>query len=663
MGELESKVTGLSQEQRELLERRYRERAQERDSGRIRRRSSGAAAPLSFGQQRLWFLNQWEAASSAYNLSRVIRIDGPLDITALERSFTEVLRRHETLRTTFTAAAGNDSAVQVIHPPSAVTLRILSLTSFQGEEQDAEVVRLAQEEAGRPFDLVQGPVMRAVLLRLEAETHVLLLCIHHIATDGWSLTVFYRELFALYESFTKGQTSSLPELPVQYADFAAWQRHRLQGERLHKQLSYWREQLKDLATLNVPADHPRPPMQTFTGASYAFHLPQQLVDGLKAFNRREGATLFMKLLAAFQALLHRYTGQDDIVVGSPIAGRTHVDTEGLIGFFVNTLVLRTDASGDPTFLELLQRVQRAALQAYDHQEIPFEKLVEELRPPRDSSRNPLFQVVFALQSASRPLPALTPLKLSRLNPPKTVSRFDIELHLEEVEEGIEGLFIYNTSLFEAETIGRMAAHFRTLLEGIVAGPDTRLSELPLLSAVEKHQLLYEWNDTQTDYPRNSCVHEVFEVQAEAAPDAPAVAYGSDQLTYRQLNELANRLAQHLRGLGVGPDARVGVCMERSIRMIVALLGILKAGGAYVPMDSSYPRERLGFMLEDSSACVLLTEENMLPHLPERRARTLCLDHWLDGELFDDYSCENFDSGAEAGSLACVFYTSGSTGTA
>src|SRR5437667_1440089 len=443
-----------------------------------------------------------------------------------------------------------------------------------------------REEAVCPFDLVTGPLLRAKLLRMGPEKHLLPLTIHHIVSDGWSLGVLHQELFTLYEAFILGHSSPRSELPIQYEDFAVWQRQYLQGDLLAGQLDYWRQQLKDLTTLDLPTDRPRPPMQTFTGATHEIHLPLTLVKDLKLLGRKEGATLFMTLLAAFQTLLHRYSGQDDIVVGTPIAGRTQVEVEGLIGFFVNMLVLRTDASGDPAFRELLKRVKKVALGAYAHQYIPFEKVVEELHPRRDPSRNPLFQVVFALQNSPRPSPPFSGLKVSTIAAYRNI-RFDLEVHLTEVDDGLHGLFVYNTRLFEAQAIARMARHFRSVLEGIAENPELRLSELPMLTPEERHQLLVEWNQTETQYPRDACIHELFETQANAAPDALAIAFGNQRLTYRQLNERSNQLAHHLRALGVGPNVLVAVCIERSMEMIVGSRSILKAGGPYVPLDLSH----------------------------------------------------------------------------
>src|SRR5205809_2730976 len=432
-------------------------------------------APLSFAQQRLWFLAQLEPRCPAYNISSAIQIDGPLDYAALERSLTEMSRRHETLRTTF--ATEDATPVQIIHPPTELKLQQLDFTTVSEEQREKEARRLMREEAVCSFDLVTGPLLRAKLLRMEPEKHLLLLTIHHIVSDGWSMGVLHQELFTLYEAFIHGQSSPLSELPIQYADFAVWQRQYLQGDLLAEQLDYWREQLKDLTTLDLPTDRPRPPMQTFTGATHEIHLPLTLVKDLNLLGRKEGATLFMTLLAAFQTLLHRYSGQDDIVVGTPIAGRTRAEFQGLIGVFVNAVVLRTNLSGNPTFNEVLARVREMVLGAHAHQDLPFEKVVEELHPRRDPSRNPLFQVAFALQNTPRPSPPFSGLKVSTIAAYRNI-RFDLEVHLTEVDDGLHGMFVYNPLLSEAQTIPRMAQHFRTVLEGIAESPDRRLSELP-----------------------------------------------------------------------------------------------------------------------------------------------------------------------------------------
>jgi amino acid adenylation domain-containing protein len=497
------------------------------------------------------------------------------------------------------------------------------------------------------------------LLRLGADEHQLLITTHHIACDGWSMGIFYRELAVLYEAFVQGQPSALPELPVSYGDFAGWQREWLRGEALENQIAFWKQQLSGpLPVLDLPTDRPRPALQTYRGATKHFALPTTLTSALLALSRQQDVTLFMLLLAAFQTLLHRCTGQEDIIVGTPIAGRTRVETEGLIGFFLNTLARRGDLSGDPAFSSLLKRTRRAALDAYPHEDLPFEKLVDALQLERDLSRSPLFQVMFILQNEPlRPL-ELPGLKLTPLPVHSGTSKFDCTLSLEQSGGTLAGYVEYNTDLFEAATIERMVGHFQTLLEGIVTNPEARLSALPLLTGADRKQLLVDWNETRTDFPKDKCVHELFEDQVGRTPDKVAVVFDDAELTYRELNDRANRLADELRSLGVGPEVRVGLCVERSFDMMVSLLGILKAGGCYVPLDPTYPAERLAFMLEDSQATVLLTQESLRDgfNFEILNLRVVCLDAAHDASRVLQRSAK-----PQSDNLAYVLYTSGSTG--
>ena len=616
-----------------------------------------AQLPLSFSQQRMWLLDQLEPDTPTYNISNALRLSGTLEVEALKRSIEEIVSRHEALRTTFAAVDGEP--VQVISPAMDTRLPVEDLSGQPKAEREAEAKRLALEEKRRPFDLERGPLVRTKLVRLDQEEHVLLVTMHHVVSDGWSLGVFWRELGALYEAFSRGESSPLAELSIQYADYALWQRRWLTGEVLEEQLGYWKEQLAELPVLELPTDQPRPTVQTHRGARRSLTLPESLTEALKELSRQEGTTLFMVLLGAFQALLARYSGQDDIAVGSPIAGRTRSEIEELIGFFVNTLVLRTDLSGDPSFREVLSRVREVALGAYDHQDLPFEKLVEELQPERDLSRVPLSQVFFALQNVPREALKLPNLALERQNVEGGTVKFDLSLFMFEEDQGLKGRLVYNADLFDDTTIERMLGHLQALLRCIVENPDQRLSELPLLSEAERHQLLFEWNDTTTEYPRDRCVHELFEEQVERTPDAVAVVF-EEQLTYRELNRRANQLARHLRGLGVGPEILVGICVERSLEMVVGLLGILKAGGTYVPLDPSYPATRLKFILEDIQAPVLLTQERLVERLPDKHeAEVVCLD--ADWPVIARKAEGNDTSGATADNLAYAIYTSGSTG--
>ena len=613
--------------------------------------------PLSFAQQRLWFLDRLEPNSASYSVPAAVRLEGPLDVAALEKSISGIIRRHEALRTTFATVEGEP--VQIVSSPAVQTLSITDLQGLSLAERTVEVQRLINEEARRPFDLSQGPLMRFTLLRLSPEEYVALLTMHHIISDGWSIGVFIREMAALYEAFSTGRSSPLPDLPIQYADFAVWQRQWLQGEVLEQQLGYWKNQLADVPVLQLPTDRPRPARQTYAGAHQTFILAKTLTEALKALSQQEGATLFMTLLAAFQTLLYRYTGQADISIGSGIANRNRAETEGLIGFFVNTLVMRTDLSGNPGFRELLGRVRGVALAAYAHQDVPFERLVEELRPARHLNHTPLFHVMFILQNTPASALAVPGLVLTPLVIDNGTAKFDLTLSLTETEQGLVCSFEYNTDLFAAVTIARMAEHFQTLLAGVTADPARRLSELPLLTEVERHRLLVEWNDTRADYPGEACIHQLFEAQAERTPAATAAVLGDTRLTYAALNARANQLAHHLRTMGVGPDTLVGVCLERSLDLLVGLLGILKAGGAYVPFDPAYPQERLAFMLADTQAPVLLTQERLAAGLPEHRARVVRLD--TEWDLIVHESADNPVSGTTIENLAYIDYTSGSTG--
>jgi amino acid adenylation domain-containing protein len=614
--------------------------------------------PLSFAQQRLWFLEQWNPGSAVYNIPILCRMAGPLNLEALEKSLIEILLRHEALRTTFVEEHGQP--VQRIVADATLKLAVTDLAHLPEAEREAEADRMTAEDSRRPFDLVHGPLLRARVLRLCGEDHVLILAMHHIVTDGWSHGVFFRELGVLYEAFSKGQDSPLAPLPIQYPDFAVWQRRCLQGEALDREIEYWREQLRGLAVLELPTDRPRPPVQGYRGNQKGFTLSSSLLQALNNLSRREGATLFMTLLAAFQTQLHRYSGQQDIAVGSPIANRSCKELEGLIGFFVNTLVMRTKLEGNPSFRELLRRVREVALEAYAHQNLPFEKLVEELNPERDPSRSPLFQVVLVLQNADDSMLSLPGIIVEQKTQNTGTAKFDLLMELEEKPEGLAGSLEYNTDLFDDATIERMIGHFRTLLEGIVANPDQQVSELPLLTEAERRQLMVEWNDTRTDYPRDACVHPLFEAQVERAPDAVAIVFEGETFTYRELNARANRLAHYLIKHGVGPDVLVGICVKRSLEMAVGLLGILKAGGAYVPLDAEYPRERLEFMVRDTGIRILLTQSPLMGSMPAGVKELFCLD--ADWNKLEAESDLNPAGGAGPENLAYVMYTSGSTGT-
>ncbi|MCI0724046.1 MAG: amino acid adenylation domain-containing protein, partial [Acidobacteria bacterium] len=646
-----STVAGLAQ----IIETAYHTESQDQP---ITRASRNEELPLSFAQQRLWFLNQLEPDSPFYNIAASIRLVGPLNVAVLEQSLNEIIRRHEALRTTFPSVDGR--LFQVVSENKTLALPVIDLQARPETKREAKAQRVTAEEAKRPFGLGQGPLLRTVLLRRGEREHVLLLTMHHIVSDGWSMGVFTRELGALYEAFETGRPSPLPELPIQYADFAVWQRQWLQGSVLESLLSYWKQQLNGSpAVLELPTDRPRPKVQTYQGATHCFVLSTSLSEGLKALSRREGATLFTTLLAGFKTLLYRYTGQEDVVVGAPIANRNRAEIEDLIGFFVNTLVLRTDLSGNPSFQELLGRVCEVVLGAHAHQDLPFEKLVAELEPERGLSRTPLFQVMFALQNAPR-----QPLKLPELTVILTetgseTAKFDLTLSMAETDQGLIGSLEYNTDLFNPATITRMVGHFLTLLKGVVGTPEQRIADLPLLTEAERHQLLVEWNRTQADYPQEACVHQLFELQVERSPDAIAVVFEKEQLSYQELNRQSNQLAHHLQGVGVGPEVMVGICVEPSLKMLVGLLGILKAAGTYVPLDPAYPLERLAFMLENANVPVLLTQARLAEKLPEHKANLVFLDR--DWEVIAQRRVDNPVNRAMAENPAYTIYTSGSVG--
>jgi len=653
-----SSTSGLSADQRELLNALLAEEGIELAQPQaVAPRAAMGDVPLSFAQQRLWFLHQLDPETAVYNLPIAARFEGQLNIAALEMTLNEIVCRHESLRTNFRLVEGRP--VQVIQPALSLSLTVVDLCELPAGERGREAQSLASAEAQRPFDLAVDPLLRATLLRLGAAEHVVLLTMHHIVSDAWSRGVLIREVATLYESFSNARPSPLPALPLQYSDYAIWQREWLQGEVLTSQLAYWQRQLAGVPMLALPTDHPRPALQSFRGAVYFFNIPGELSEALKELSRSEGATLFMTLMAAFTALLYRYTRQTDVVVGTPIAGRNRVEIEGLIGFFINTLALRTDLSGDPSFRELLQREREVTLDAYAHQDIPFEKLVEELQPERNLSHTPLFQVVFTYQNAPRETLELTGLRLSSQPRESQVAKFDLTLTLEETARGLVGSMEYNTDLFEAETIERMARHFKTLLQGAVADLDQTISTLPLLTPAERTHLLGTRLEGVQDFSSQASLHELFEAQVARTPEAVALVYEDGRLTYQELNRRANQTAHHLRGLGVGADVLVGVMLERTVEMVVALLGVLKAGGAYVPLDPEYPAERLSFMLEDAAIGVLLTQQHLLERLPAPGVPVRCLDR--DWSLFAAEPHDNPVPCALAEHLAYVIYTSGSTG--
>jgi amino acid adenylation domain-containing protein len=619
------------------------------------KRNSSAELLLSYAQERLWFIDQLRPGSAAYSLPGVMRIGGALDVRALEQAINEITARHEVLRTTFAVNAAGRT-VQVIQNHRRKELPIVDLAELPVPDQSAESSRLIREEGARPFDLARDAVVRTWLLQLDAKDHVVLYTLHHIAADGWSMGIINRELGVLYDAFSRRQSSPLMELPIQYADYAVWQRGWLQGRVLEKQLKYWKAQLTGISALQLPADHFRPAMQSFNGGIQEIIIAPAVLAALKELSQREGVTLFMTVLAGLQVLLNRYSGQEDIAIGSLIANRNRSELENLIGFFVNTLVMRVDSGGDPTVVNLIKRVKEATLGAYEHQDLPFEKLVEELQPERDLSRNPLVQVIVQWLNAPDEGVEMEGVKLRPVGSREITTRFDLEVHFQDHRQGLRGWIIYNRDLFEGKTVERMARHLEQLLKELAGKTGRRISELEMLEAKELTQMLVAWNDTRREYRNEGCVHEMFEEQVERTPETVAVIGRAERLTYRQLNEQANQVGRCLTRVGVGPEVLVGLCVERGVDMVVGLLAILKAGGAYVPLDPNYPRERLAYMLQNAGAKVLVTQTKLLSVIPEIQGQVICLDR---SRL--DFADPIPRARATPANLAYVIYTSGSTG--
>jgi len=642
----------------ELIKLLHQSNANQRDANlplvRVERERD---LPLSFAQARMWFLSQLEPNNPFYNEPLALRLHGSLSVVALEKSLNKIILRHSALRTNFVKVDGQP--VQVIAESLTLSVPVIDLRDIPESEREISAQRLAITEAQQPFDLASSPLIRIYVLKLTEVEHVLLLTIHHIVWDGWSSGILLRELATLYSAFCNDLSPELPELSIQYADFAVWQRQWLRGEVLESQLAYWKQQLSGApALLELPTDRVRPATQTYRGAHHKFVLSKELTLAVVSLSQRPGVTLFMTLLAAFQTLLYRYTGQSDICVGTPHANRDRPEIDSLIGFFVNTLVLRTCLSGNPSFEDVLSRVRDVTLLAHAHQDLPFEKLVEELKLERDLSYTPLVQVMLVLD-VPMPQIQMAGLTVSPLTIETATAKFDLTLSFENTASGIIGNWQYNSNLFDASTIARMAEHFQTLLEAVVANPQQKVSSLPLLTIQERHQLLIEWNNTTKEYPQDKCIHQLFEEQVERSPDTVAVVFEGEQLTYQQLNARANQLAHYLQSLGVGPEVLVGICVERSLLMVIGLVGILKAGGAYVPKDPAYPKDRLSHMLLDSQASVVLTSEKLIAQLPEHTSRVVRLD--ADWGVIEQMSEENPLSNVQPQNLAYVIYTSGSTG--
>jgi len=656
MSEISQRIAALSPEQQALLQSRLKQKSLKLPKKlQISQRTTSDALPLSPAQERLWVLHQLQPNLPLYNESFLFRLSGQLDSIVLEKSLNEIIQRHEILRTSIVVTEGQPS--QIIASSKTINLPIVDLQELP-DQQEAQAKQIANHSSSQPFDLAEAPLLRVLLLRLKQTEHIMLLTMHHIISDGWSWGILFQELTTLYQAYIAGNSSPLSELPIQYADFALWQQQQLQAPELETQLAYWQQQLKNAPpVVELPTDFLRPAIERYQGARTAFVLPQHLTNQLKSVCKRERVTLFVLLLAAFKTLLYRYNSSEDILVATPVANRTQIETESLIGCFINTLVLRTDFSGNLSFRELLLRVQEVELAAQAHQDLPFAQLVKALQPERNLSYSPLFQIMFVFQQAPVLALDLPNLKLQPLLVDSGVAKFDLTLFVEDNYQGLTGAIEYNTDLFKAETIARMLGHFQTLLESIVTGLDRRLSDLQLLTAAERHQLLVEWNHTEINYLQNQCLHELFAAQVEKTPDAVAVVFADEQLTYRQLDQHANAVAHHLQQLGIKPDMLVGICLERSLLMVVGLLGVLKAGAAYVPLDPTYPSERLAFMLSDSQAKVLLTQQHLLETLPPYQAKVICLDSvdiTTNSAVAPTTKVSPLD-------LAYTIYTSGSTG--
>jgi len=667
-GDIANRKSRLSPAKKALLEQRLQgKRGAWAPRPAIPRLADHAAVPLSFTQQRLWFAHQWDAKVTTYNRPIALRLKGELDLPSLERSLNEVLRRHETLRMSFPAVDG--LPVQRVSPIVHVTLPVEDLMYLPPEQRLGTAQQRMIEILREPFVLESGPLYRVRLFRLDTADHIFCLVTHHILFDGWSEVLFVNELCALYSSARANEPGTLPELPIQYADLACWQREQVRGEALQQQLAYWREELRGpLPVVDLPADRPRPPLQTYEGATESLVLGRALVAGLETVSRQEGVTLFMTLLAAFKVLVSRYTGQVDIIVGTPVAGRGRIETEKLIGPLVNTLALRTDLGGNPTFRELLQRIRQMCLGAYAHQDLPFDLLVAELNPERDLSRTPVFQLLFNLESFPDRARTAGELQVTPVDIDASVALFDLTVELVQRDSEIYCAFVYNTRLFDAATIQRLAGHFQTLLEGVVANPDQRLCDLSLLTEAERRQVLYTWNDVPSLSRPEGSLTRLLAAQAEVTPEATAVVSSGSSadrrpsLTYGELNRQANQVAEALRRSGVRPGRAVGLCVERSLDAVVGLLAIFKTGGVYVPVDLAYPRDRLDFVLRDANVAVVLTQRGLRNSLPAGGAPVLLLEEeYTSGRGTREVPAATGMDDPPDESPAYIIYTSGSTG--
>ena len=613
---------------------------------------------LSFAQERLWFLERFQPGSTPYKTTRVFQIVGSLNVAILKKSLSEIVRRHQVLRTVFTMY--NQRPTQSIVSDFLLNIPVIEIQGLSDCKKEMQIHQMITDELERSFDLETAPPLRISLLYLEEKKHILLLTMHHVIYDGWSLGIFWKELTELYKAFLDDKPSPLAEISIQYADYAHWQRQWMKGDILESQLRYWKKKLTGISPFfSLPTDMPRPSVQSFQGKVELFQIDSHTTNALKRLSRKSGVTLFTTLLSVFKILLYRYTNQQDVVVGTPIAGRSHKETMSLIGFFINTLVLRTDLSGNPNFTQLLDRVSSTVLDAYTHQHLPFEKLVEELKPERSLSYSPLFQIMFILQNTPETVLELSNLNVEQYKLERVSAKFDLTMSIKETENTLVGEIEYSTDLFKKQTIEQMSMHYKTLIEAVIAEPNQHICSLPLLTSPERYQLLTKWNNTEVNYVEEKCIHELFESQVEQTPDSTAIVFEDKCLTYQNLNYRANQLANYLKKLGVGLDVLVGICVDRSLEMLVGLLGVLKAGGAYIPLDPAYPKERLAFTLKDSRISFLLTQQQLVQKLPTYKGQIVCLDaHW---EAISQENRDNPDCKAKLSNLAYMIYTSGSTG--
>lgn len=619
---------------------------------------SQSVFPASFAQQRLWFLDQLDPGTAAYNLPRAFRIAGPLNVESLTQAFQMVIERHAALRTVFDSVEGEGR--QIVLAELEVEIPVVDLGDFPESERETEAFRIAAEEGRKPFDLKEGPLIRPVLVRLEPEKHFLVLTMHHIIADGWSIALLFREVTTSYAAITRGEAPVLPQLPLQYSEYAQWQQEYMSGEVLSGEIEFWKRKLAGAQPLlELPLDHARPATASWNGATELFDVPAATVAKLKALGQTESSTLFMVAMAAFQSLLWRYSNQESILIGTPIAGRNDVDLENMIGMFVNTLIFRGDFSANLTFRDLIRQVRSFALEAYAHQDLPFEKLVEELVPQRSLDTNPLFQVLFTFQNNPNQVFEIPGLTIHEMPFEAGIAKFDLSVAMWEAGD-LHCQFEYNTDLFERSTMQRMVQHFERLLNAVIEHPDVAIAKIPLMSLEEREQVVVEWNRTAADYPRDLTIPSAFERQVERTPDATALLFAGKKWSYRQLNDEANRLAHKLIEKEVGADSLVGVCLERSAEMVMALLGVLKTGAAYVPLDPAYPAERLRFLVEDASLSSVVTRSSLQNLLPDNVRNVVVCDG--DGDNAAGKLTTNPSRSAREGERAYVIYTSGSTGT-